>query len=201
VRFAILSVRDSPFRLFGIEFHLFRSDPDIAERGHARPSAARGTFEDIFYALPRQARLFLPLVRKGKVKLWHGKVEISLSDGLETEGMYGIPDGIIARLTRECGGNVHHRHVVEVTNGSFEKETHGANPHSGAYDHDTDNAAKNAADLETDSCFFSVHHHTKDILHRRNNWVCYDFKGRRIAPTHYAIPTHYGHPHYAHLKS
>jgi hypothetical protein len=34
-----------------------------------------------------------------------------------------VPDGIIAHLTRECGGNVHDRHVVEVTWGSFGKET------------------------------------------------------------------------------
>jgi hypothetical protein len=39
--------------------------------------------------------------------------------------------GIIARLTGERGGNVHDRHVVEITSRSFEKETHGANPNSG----------------------------------------------------------------------
>jgi hypothetical protein len=38
---------------------------------------------------------------------------------------HAVPDGIIARLTRECGGNVHGRHVVDVTSGSFEKETWG----------------------------------------------------------------------------
>jgi predicted RNase H-like nuclease (RuvC/YqgF family) len=49
-----------------------------------------------------------------------------------------VPDGIIAHLTRECGGNVHDRHVVDVTCGSFEKETKGANRHSGAYRNDPD---------------------------------------------------------------
>jgi hypothetical protein len=44
-----------------------------------------------------------------------------------------VPDGIIAHLTRECGGKVHKRHVVDITSGSFEKETQGANLHSGAY--------------------------------------------------------------------
>jgi hypothetical protein len=47
---------------------------------------------------------------------------------------FDVPDGIIAHLTRECGGNVHDCHVVEVRSGSFEKETYGANPDSGAYD-------------------------------------------------------------------
>jgi hypothetical protein len=36
---------------------------------------------------------------------------------------FDIPDGIIAHLTRECGGNVHDRNIVAVTCGSFEKET------------------------------------------------------------------------------
>jgi predicted nucleic acid-binding protein len=44
-----------------------------------------------------------------------------------------VPDGIIAHLTRECGGNVHDSQVVDVTSGSFEKETLGTNPHSGAW--------------------------------------------------------------------
>jgi hypothetical protein len=111
---------------------------------------------------------------------------------------FHVPDGIIAHLTRECEGNVHDHHVVEVTSGSFEKETHGANPHSGAYDNNPDNAAKNATDLETDSLFQSAFRGKKeDIPHTRNNWICYDFKERRILPTHYTIRAHV----YSHLKS
>jgi hypothetical protein len=34
-------------------------------------------------------------------------------DGKETGTMHDIPDGIIAHLTRECGGNVHDWHVVQ----------------------------------------------------------------------------------------
>jgi hypothetical protein len=89
---------------------------------------------------------------------------------------------------------VHDHHVVNITSGSFEKETVGANPHSGAYDNDPGHAAKNAADLETDSCFFSAYRSGKaDIPHTRNNWVCYDFKERRIVPTHYTIRTNHWH--------
>jgi hypothetical protein len=112
-----------------------------------------------------------------------------------------VPDGIIAHLTRECGGNVHDRHVVDITCGSFEKETRGANPHSGAYNNDSSAAAKNAADLETDSCFSSAYRGGPDIAHTRNNWICYDFKERRIIPTHYAIRTHGGSPGLLHLTS
>jgi hypothetical protein len=62
---------------------------------------------------------------------------------------------------------------VDITSGSFEKVTAGANPHSGAYD-DTDwYAAKNAADLETESYCYSAYHPKKhNITHARNNWMC-----------------------------
>jgi hypothetical protein len=43
---------------------------------------------------------------------------------------------IVAQLTRECGGNVHDRCFVNVTSGSFERETHRVNPHSGSYNDD-----------------------------------------------------------------
>jgi hypothetical protein len=117
-------------------------------------------------------------------------------------GKFEVPDGIIAHLTRECRGNVHDRHVVDVTCGSFEKETLGANPHSGARDNDPNYAAKNAADLETDSRFSSAWRNScEGIPHTRNNWICYDFKERRIVPTHYAIRTNANGPGLWHLKS
>jgi hypothetical protein len=83
---------------------------------------------------------------------------------------FDAPDGIIAHLTRECGGNVHDRHVVEVTCGSFEDEPQGANPHSGAYNNEDLAAAKNAADLEAGSLFYSAYRLSpEDIPHTRNN--------------------------------
>jgi predicted nucleic acid-binding Zn-ribbon protein len=113
-----------------------------------------------------------------------------------------VPDGIIAHLTKACGGNVHDRHIVDVTSGSFEKETVGANPHSGAYGNNPKYGAKNAADFETDSVFYSAYRpKEEDIQRTRNNWMCYNFKERRIVPTHYAIrtaPDYSGGPH---LKS
>jgi hypothetical protein len=129
-----------------------------------------------------ESKQFPPSVKKGK--------------------KFDVPDGIIAHLTSECGGNVHDRHVVDVTSGSFEKETNGANPHSGAYNNNPTYAAKNAADLEADSYFFSAYREKEeDIPHTRNNWVCCDFKERRIVPTHYAIRTCDGGPGSPHLKS
>jgi hypothetical protein len=135
---------------------------------------------------------FPPLVKKRKLRY---------DDGSQTDEIYDIPDGIIAHLTRECGENVHDRHIVDVTSGSFEQETCGANPYSGACDNKPYYSAKNTTDLETVSIFFSAYRRQEeDISHTRNNWVCYDFKRRRILPTHYTIRTLYTDPGSSHLK-
>jgi hypothetical protein len=63
-----------------------------------------------------------------------------------------VPNGIIARLTREFGGNVHDQPVVDVTSGSFEKETQRAS-----------NIAMNAADLESARFSFQPITATKKI--------------------------------------
>jgi hypothetical protein len=128
----------------------------------------------------KPTKQFPPLVKKGKY--FHG------------------PDGIIAHLTRECKGNVHDRDVVDVTSGSFAKETQRA--HSGACENDPFCPAKNAADFEMLSYFQSAFcTKEEDIPHTRNNWICYDFKERRIVPTHYTIRTWEGKPGWEHLKS
>jgi hypothetical protein len=51
--------------------------------------------------------------------------------------------------------------------------------------------------------FFSAWRHSfgADIPRTRNNWICYDFKERRIVPTHYAIRTHESVRRCFHLKS
>jgi hypothetical protein len=41
----------------------------------------------------------------------------------------------------------------------------------------------------------------EDIPHTPNNWICYDFKERRIVPTHYTIRTNGHGPGCFHLKS
>jgi hypothetical protein len=141
---------------------------------------------------------FPPSMKKGNVHLVFEEEEEQLDVDVEID----VPEGIIAHLARECGGNVHDRHVVDATSGSFEKEPIGVNPHSGAYDNHPDYAAKNAADLETDSWFLSAYRHEEEVVsHTRNNWVCYDFKERMVVPTHYTIRSHDGVPDYSHLKS
>ena len=75
-------------------------------------------------------------------------------------------DGVIAELTRECGGNVHEKGAVEVTANTV------------YYGHE----AKNVVDLGTNPHFASSD--------EPNSWIRYDFKGRRVAPTSYSIRTH-----------
>ena len=75
-------------------------------------------------------------------------------------------NGIIAHLTRECGGNVHEQGFVEVTASSF----------GGGED------PKYAVDLGTNKRFCSID--------EPNSWIRYDFKGRRVAPTSYSIRSH-----------
>jgi hypothetical protein len=139
------------------------------------------------------ARQRLLPVKKGKLRD---------DDGKETEKTSGILDRIIAHLTRECGGNVRDRHVVDVTCGSFEKETHSANAHSGAYDNLDCAAAKNTSDLEATSYFQSAFRNKEeDIPYTRNNWLCYNFKEKKIVRTHYTIRTHGSCSDGSHLKS
>jgi hypothetical protein len=96
---------------------------------------------------------------------------------------------------------VHDRRAVDVSSGSFEKETWMIAPHTGADNDDPARAPRNA-DLETDSVFASAYRwDPTDIPHIRNNWLCYDFKKRRIVPTHYAIRTWSQGPGSSHMKS
>ena len=87
-------------------------------------------------------------------------------------------NGIIAHFTREYGGNVHEKGVVNVTSSSVY--------YSGA-------EANNAVDLEGESYFIS-----KDEV---DTWICYDFKQWRVAPTSYTIKTYSSGTGWHHLKS
>jgi hypothetical protein len=89
-----------------------------------------------------------------------GEVAV-LKEGLE------VPNGIIGHLTRQCDGNVHDRKFVEVNSVATLHRT-------------PQNVAKHVADLEAKSRFTSEGRNTGD-------WIRYDFKDRRIMPTHCVI--------------
>jgi hypothetical protein len=91
---------------------------------------------------------------------------------IDRKGNYlDVPDGIIAHLTRECGGNVHDRHVIDVTSGLFEENIQGVNPDSGLFESCPWSAAKNTVDLEADSDLQSdLRWSVEDIPQTWNNW-------------------------------
>ena len=74
-------------------------------------------------------------------------------------------NGIIAHLTRECGGNVHERGIVRVMASSVGPSSH----------------LKSVVDLGTGEDFQSQNF--------ENSWVEYDFVNRRVCPTSYSIKT------------
>jgi hypothetical protein len=78
------------------------------------------------------AKQFPRSMKNGKIRV--GELYERENRPLEGEVVVDVPDGISAHLMRKCRGNVHDRHVLEVTSRSFEKENHGANRHSGAAD-------------------------------------------------------------------
>jgi hypothetical protein len=83
-------------------------------------------------------------------------------------------DGIVAHLTRHCGGNVHARGAVAINS-------------SRPLSDDPRYAAKNVVDLKADSVFRSAARPTLKVAksaHTPNNSVCYDFE------EHIAIPSH-----------
>jgi hypothetical protein len=88
------------------------------------------------------------------------------------------PDGIITFLLNLCGGNLHDRGIVTVTS-------------SPSY-HERLYPAKNIVGVGANSVFWSKYR-SSAIPHTRNNWICYDFKARKVAPTHYSIRSiHFG---------
>jgi hypothetical protein len=71
-------------------------------------------------------------------------------------------NGIIAQLSKQCGGNVHTNGIVSITASS--------NHH---------NACHQVVDYDWTEHWFSSN--------TANSWIQFDFKNRRILPSHYTI--------------
>ena len=89
-------------------------------------------------------------------------------------------DGVISHLTRECGGNVHDKGIVNVTASSVYNNSRYHHP-------------KNAAGSGTEWDYTSSN--------EEDTWICYDFKERRVLPTSYSVRSNDDGPGRAHLKS
>ena len=88
------------------------------------------------------------------------------------------PDGIIELLSRRCGGNVHDRGFVTVTASSV---------------YSRDYPPKSVVDLGKNSEYASADW--------SNQWICYDFKYRRVIPTSYSVTSYNNGPGANHLRS
>jgi hypothetical protein len=77
--------------------------------------------------------------------------------------------GIIPYLTREHGGNLHDNGIVTITSKSVHSD-------------DPEHALRNVFDLDSWSTFLSQD--------EPNQWICFDFHGLWVSPTHYAVRSH-----------
>jgi hypothetical protein len=84
-------------------------------------------------------------------------------------------EGLISFLTTRIGGNPHDKGLISATGST------------------TVSAARNVADLQSDSCFCSND--------QPNQWLCYDFKDLRVGVTHYIIRSQGGKSGVNHLRS
>jgi hypothetical protein len=95
----------------------------------------------------------------------HPRFSTNRSESLELDFKSGFPlEGIISNLSSRFGGNVSDLGIVSVTS----KSTCSSNF-----------LPKNAVDLTVDSKFGSQS--------EPNQWLCYDFKDRRVEVRHYSI--------------
>jgi hypothetical protein len=140
-------------------------------------------------APPREAQVSQPAPAPVPVK--QRKLFVPKTDPL---------DGMIAHLTKECGGNVHDHNVVKVT--CFQPSGAAKRWQSGAH---SDNPPKHAVDLLAPSMFqsapFNGEKYDQHFANVRGSWLCYDFNGRRIIPTHYTIRSFRPGAGSAHRKS
>jgi hypothetical protein len=87
--------------------------------------------------------------------------------------------GIIAGLTSSCGGNVHERGLVSITDSSHCSDSY---------------IGKIAANLGNANSYFCSNNNP-------DQWLCYDFKNSRVSLTHYSIRTPNPAQNRHHLKS
>lgn len=98
-----------------------------------------------------------------------------LFDGVKSHAF----NGIIDMMTQECGGNVDKKDIVKITSSSRKR---------------SDVDAFHAANLhDVNSYFYS--------LDEENSWLKYDFKDKKIMPSHYSIRSYPSSKNSEHLKS
>ena len=147
--------RDCERRVSTLSERFERLEKEV--RAKASTQDMRGLFDEVS-RLKEDERRLLELVprdiKQGVIKRIDAATKMLPIDPL---------NGIIAQLTREYGGNVHVKGVVEVTASSVSWIR----------------CEHCAVEFGSDSRFCSEN--------KPNSWIRYDFKGRRVAPTSYSI--------------
>jgi hypothetical protein len=171
---AIAALNDSVDRLRDESAARRRAEADFAARldGIEAELARGGSQSRTAQALPRDslageiAALKGELTEAGILPAW---ISVAGEDRF---------NGIISRLTLECGGNPADRGVISITASSVYDDSH---------------TPRNAADLTDDGKIFIS-------KHEANQWIEWDFKTAQIEPTHYSIRTHASESGGSHLR-
>jgi hypothetical protein len=152
----------------------------LNDRGdHMMAFMALEFFGRFFKSTPLDCRLLhLRSLREDVAKLKQNLIETSVLPGIIAVPGKCRFDGIISRLTRDCGGNVADRGIVSITASSVVTDFH---------------VPRNVADFDLLSNLFNSKNQT-------NSWIEWDFKTGQIEATHYSIRTHDGEPGGGHLR-
>lgn len=117
------------------------------------------------------------LIFGSEAKEWNPRVVNSMEFAYDSKPL----DGIIAHLTRTCGGNVHDEGIVHVTASSF------LTTGSQLFD------PKNAVELEGTEIFASIN--------EEGAWICYDFRKWQVIPKSYSLQSQGDGPGGLHPRS
>ena len=159
------------------QFRLLR---DTDQRLEQRTSEALQKAEEALSECAKQSdvKTLVRDVEELKIQQKKHESEIQVLEKVPKEFSYDERkplEGLIAHLTRKCGGNVHDKSIVEVKASSVW------------------NSLENAVDLETNSYFCSSN--------TPNSWICYDFNAWRVIPRSYSIRSRFDNPGGKHPKS
>jgi hypothetical protein len=138
--------------------------------------------EQLMVAHAQSAKKFVPCE---KLLSWENRKHMRDHE----QNIFPPLKGIIRHLKKRYTGNVHDCGAVVVSS---------SRPMADA----SYCCAKNVVDLKSSSFFWSAHRNIwDDIPHSKNKWLCYDFRDRKVIPSHYAIRTNSNDIESEHLRN
>jgi hypothetical protein len=158
-------------------------DPEVDEFAEGRCETEEGEFLKLKRQLCEKSRSPRELSDRS-VDLIHRSTSLFERGGDCSYHICPFPnrpvfEGLICHLGKCCGGNPHEKEIIRAT--------------GTPYDNNSCYQPQNAADLQSDSRFFS-----QDAT---GQWFCYDFKDMRVAVTHYILRSTANSAGSSHLRS